>query len=230
MEKNEVTRETLASTFPTNSKSQKAKSDTEKLPEDKKIEKVVTGKVKKQKRGFGKKLAETFLEDNTKSVGDYVFHDVLIPAAKSMVCDIVGWGGFAEMLLFGSVRGGSARTTRQGGKSYTSYGSYFSSSIRDRDSGKDKDRGRDISRAGRARHDFDEIILETRGESEEVLSHLVDLTIDYGQATVADLYDLVGITSEFTDNKYGWTDLRNASVSRVRGGYLINLPRAVPID
>ena len=87
-----------------------------------------------------------------------------------------------------------------------------------------------MSRTSRARHDFDEIILETRGEAEEVLSHLVDLTIDYQQATVADLYDLVGITSNFTDNKYGWTDLRSASVTRVRDGYLINLPRTQILD
>ena len=226
MENNDDIRETLANNFPSNSKSQKPKVDSSKIPEGKKVEKVVTGSVKRQKRGFGKKMAETFLEDNTRSVGEYVFHDVLIPAAKSMICDIVGWGGFAEMLLFGSVRGGS-RSPRQGGRgSFTSYDkAYYGSSSKD-----PRDRGREISRVGRARHDFDEIILENRGEAEDVLSHLVDLTIDYGQATVADLYDLVDITSEFTDNKYGWTDLRNASVSRVRGGYLINLPRATPLD
>ena len=229
MENNDDIRETLANNFPSNSKSQKPKADSSKIPEGKKVEKVVTGSVKRQKRGFGKKMAETFLEDNTRSVGDYVFHDVLIPAAKSMICDIVGWGGFAEMLLFGSVRGSQTRSRQSGRGSFTSYDkAYYGGSARD--SRDPRDRGREISRVGRARHDFDEIILETRGEAEDVLSHLVDLTIDYGQATVADLYDLVDITSEFTDNKYGWTDLRNASVSRVRGGYLINLPRAVPLD
>lgn len=228
MDKNENF-ETLADNFPSNSKSQKAKSNTEKKPEERKVEKVVTGKVKRQKRGFGKKMAETFLEDNTRSVGDYVFHDVLIPAAKSMICDIVGWGGFAEMLLFGSVRGGS-RTTRQGGKSYTSYGAFFSGGGPGVRGPREQASRREMSRVGRAKHDFDEIVLESRGEAEDVLSHLVDMTIDYGQATVADLYDLVDITSDFTDNKYGWTDLRNASVSRVRGGYLVNLPRAIPLD
>lgn len=227
MDKNENF-ETLADNFPSNSKSQKVKTTSEKTPEEKKVEKVVIGKVKRQKRSFGKKMAETFLEDNTRSVGDYVFHDVLIPAAKSMICDIIGWGGFAEMLLFGSVKGGS-RTTRQGGKSFTSYGSFFSGAQGVRGPREQAAR-REISRVGRARHDFDEIILESRGEAENVLSHLVDMTIDYGQATVADLYDLVDINSDFTDNKYGWTDLRNASVSRVHGGYLINLPRALPLD
>ena len=49
--------------------------------------------------------------------------------------------------------------------------------------------------------------------------------------TVADLYDLVGLNHNFTDNKYGWTNLRNAQPVRDRDGYyILKLPRAVPID
>jgi hypothetical protein len=219
-----IDKEILTESYPSNSKKSRMK---ESLPETKKQEKVVTGIVKQKKKSWSKKLAEIFFEDDTKSVGSYIWHDVLIPAGKSMICDIVGWGGFAEMLLFGDKRGGS-RTRRESGRSYTSYGSYYSGTqgLRDRDKCGD----RDISKIGRARHDFDEIVLETRGEAEDVLSHLVDLTIDYGMATVADLYDLVGITSNHADIKYGWTDLRNSSVSRVRGGYLINLPRTQTLD
>lgn len=226
--RDDETRETLAENFPSNSKMQKVKNEPQKNPNERKIEKVVTGVVRKQKRGFGKKLAETFLEDATENVGNYIFHDVLIPAAKSLICDIIGWGGFAEQMLFGSSKG--SRTKRDGGRSYTSYGSSYKSLDRDRSSRSGGDDRRNISNVGRARHDFGEIVLETRGEAEEVLSHLVDLTVDYGMATVADLYDLVGITSNFTDNKYGWTDLRNSSVSRVSRGYLINLPRTQPLE
>jgi len=209
--------------YPSNSKLVKKE---EVKVEDKKVEKVISGIARKKKRSFGKKLAETFLEDDTKTVGSYVVHDVLIPAAKSMICDIVGWGGFAEMMLFGGKKG--SRTTRDRGKSITNYSnvSYRQSESRDRDT----PRSREVSKTSRARHDFDEIILETRGEAEQVLSHLVDLVVDYDEATVADFYDLVGITTEFTDNKYGWTDLRNVAVSRVRGGYVINLPRTQPLD
>lgn len=222
-------KEQLRDNFPSNSKIVKKEAQQPKI-EDRKLEKVVSGTVKRQKQGIGKKLAETFLEDDTKSVGSYIFHDVLIPAAKSMICDIVGWGGFAEMFLFGGERRGRSGGRRDNGRSYTSYGSYYRTTDRDRDRDpRDRDQ-RDISRASRARHDFDEIVLETRGEAETVLSHLVDLTIDYNQATVADLYDLVGITSNFTDNKYGWTDLRGAGVTRVRGGYLLDLPRTQLLD
>ena len=134
------------------------------------------------------------------------------------------FSGGLEMSLFGERKG--SRTSRDRNKSYVAYDKASYAGIRD----KDPRGGRTISKVGRTRHDFDEIILDTRGEAEEVLSTLVDLTIDYDMATVADLYDLVGIDSNFTDNKYGWTDLRNASVSRVRGGYLINLPHTQPLD
>jgi hypothetical protein len=217
-------KELLKDTFPSNSKTRKSidQQDTEEKPE--KLQKIITGGVKTKKRSFGKKMAETFLEDDTKSVTSYILHDVLIPAAKAMISDMVGGG--IEMLLFGERRRGSSSIRRDGSRSYTSYGSYYRSDSRDNR----PPSGREISKTARARHEFDDVVLDTRGEAEDVLSRLVDLTMDYGQATVADLYDLVGITGSFTDNKWGWTDLRSASVSRVRDGYLINLPRTQPLD
>lgn len=216
-------REQLKNSFPSNSKLTK-QGIPRVSQENKKVEKVVTGLVKTQKRGFRKKMADIFLEDDTKSVGSYIFNDVLIPAAKSMISDMVGGG--IEMLLFGDRRGRNT-SRRDSGRSQTSYGSYYRSIDRDP---REKDRPRELSRTSRARHDFDEIVIEQRGEAEEVLSLLVDLTVDYGQATVADLYDLVGIASSFTDNKYGWFDLREAGVTRVRNGYLLNLPRTQVLD
>lgn len=183
---------------------------------DKQVVKVTSGKVVQKKKSLGKKFAETFLGDDIESVSSYILHDVIIPAAKNMMSDTVSNG--IEMLLFGQVRG--SRTKRDRGKSYVSYSSYY-----DRDKKPTRPSARNTSR-----HNFDDIILETRGEAEEVLSHLVDLTEDYGMASVADLYDLVGITSNFTDNKYGWDNLSSASVNRVRDGYLISLPRTTVLD
>lgn len=200
--------------FPSNS--HKSKEETKK--QEKKVEKVTSGKVVKQKKSLGKKFAETFLGDNIESVSSYIIYDIIIPAAKNMISDTVSNG--IEMLLFGQTRG--SRTRRDRGKSYVSYSNYY----------KDRDRYRDrqISQRNRARHNFDDIILESRGEAEEVLSHLVDLTEDYGMASVADLYDLVGVTSNFTDNKYGWDNLSSGRVVPVRGGYLLELPRPIVLD
>ena len=73
-------------------------------------------------------------------------------------------------------------------------------------------------------------MLDNRGEAEEVLSRMDELIAAYGLVSVADLYDLVGITGDYTDNKYGWTDIRNASVVRVKNGYMIKMPKALPLN
>ena len=53
----------------------------------------------------------------------------------------------------------------------------------------------------------------------------------YQIVSVADLYDLAGITCRsYTANKYGWTDLRSAKVVRTRDGYILQLPRTVQIN
>ena len=193
----------------------------EEKKEDKKIEKVVSGNVIQKKKSFGKKMAGVFLEDDTKSVWQYLLYDVLIPAAKSTISDMVSSG--VEMLLFGSTRGrpnkrNNDKTT--GSLYYLNYSSCYDKPTRPNN----------INNLNRARMDFNDIILESRGEAEDVLTHLFDLVDRYGVASVADLYELVGIAGNFTDNKYGWTNLSSASVTRVRDGYLVNLPKPTPID
>jgi len=210
--------------FPSNSDKPKARRESQEPKREKQVA-VVKGRVTKQKKSLGAKFSETFFGDDTKSVGDYLVHDVLIPAMKATMSDMVSGG--IEMLLFGERRGRNTR--RDGGKSYVSYSSYYGDGRRNNDRD-NRDRGSNYSRTSRARHDFDDIIFESRGEAEEVLSHLVDLTIDYGVASVADFYDLSGIESQFTDNKYGWTTLRDACTDRVRNGYVIRLPQAKPLD
>ena len=192
--------------FPSNSKTKKEKP---------KPQRITTGRVIRKKKSLGKKFSETFIAEDSGSVLGYILHDVLIPAAKDMIYDTIK--GSVEMSLFGTTK--SSPRTKVQGRSHVAY-----NSIRD-------DRTpRHISNKDRAIHRFDDIVLESRGEAEEVLSHLVDLTIDYGQATVSDLYDLVGITGNFTDNKWGWMDLGSASVSRGREGYILNLPKPILID
>ena len=187
--------------------------------DSKRVEKVVKGQIVKRKRSILDNFSQTFFGDDTKSVASYVLWDVLIPAAKNTISEMVSTG--IEMLLFGESKGD--RTKRDRGKSYVSYSNFY------KDRGRDRGDRQDSFRA-RARHKFDDIVIESRGEAEEVLSALVDLIDNYDVATVADFYDLVGLTGEWSDNKYGWDNLNRATVNRVRDGYILVLPKPLPLD
>ena len=63
-----------------------------------------------------------------------------------------------------------------------------------------------------------------------MLNQMIDALATYNCVSVADLYDLVGMTSNYTDNKYGWYDLRTAYIQGVSGGYVIRLPKPVVLN
>ncbi|FAA01395.1 MAG TPA: hypothetical protein [Siphovirus UK_ancient_CT89] len=44
-------------------------------------------------------------------------------------------------------------------------------------------------------------------------------------ATVGDLYGMAGISQTYTDENWGWRDLRGARAVRARNGYILDLPK-----
>ena len=208
--------------YPGNSKRVTDNEPVKKAPaKEKKVQKVVVGEVTRRKKPLNKRFSETFVGGDAQSVWVYVLNDVVVPAAKDMIADSVSQG--IEKMLFGESRGRSRGAT-VAGAAYTSYNK-ISTQAKASSGGR-----RDISQRARASHNFDEIILNTRAEAQEVLDSLFTLISDYDVATVADLYEMVGQTGTFTDEKWGWVDMRGASVTRIKGGYLLNLPRPEYID
>lgn len=179
---------------------------------DKKVEKVVSGKTSTKKKSGIRKLSDTFLSEDVSNVKSYIFSEVLLPAAKKLVSDIVTNG--TNMLLYGEIK------NKKGNSSKVSYSRYYD------------DRSRDYrSPVVRNDFDYDEIIFETRGDAEAVLDAMYDILNQYKVVSVAELYDLASITTHnYTCNNYGWIDLRGSSVVRVRDGYILKLPRALAID
>ena len=191
---------------------------------EKKIEKVIEGEVIRRKKPLGRRISETFVKGDAQSVGQYVMFEVLLPALKDTIADVTSQG--VERMLFGEARSTSRRTGRRPGTNpYVQYDRFSSQNDRGRKQEKEYP-----SRRARASHDFDEIILATRAEAEEVISRLFDLVSKYDTASVRDLYELVGAEARFTDDKWGWTDLRGSGVTRVRDGYLLDLPPTEPLD
>lgn len=190
--------------YPSNSF--KTKEVQNRVEEKKKLDKVVVGQVKVKKKSGLSKFISGFVADETQDIKTYLFKDVVVPTIKKTITDVV------DMILYG----GSSKRKLPGSR--VSYRSYY-----------DEPRTSRIeSRVGPG-YSFKDVIIDTRGEAEEVLTQLHELIETYSIASVADFYDLVGISGDYTDNKYGWTNLASADVVRVRDGYQIKLPRALPI-
>jgi len=202
--------------YPPNSDASKRQAQ-----EDKNIKRVTSDEPIRRKKSLGKQFKETFVAGDAKTAVRYVMFDVLIPAAKDMIAE-AGTQGI-EKLIFGDTRRRGSTPPQAGPTGYVSYNRY---AMGNRQTAPQ----RVLSRQARARHDFDEIVLVSRVEAEEVIDKLYEVVSRYGAATVADLYELVGSPGTHTDNKWGWTNLRGAGVSRTRGGFLLDLPEPEPLD
>lgn len=195
--------------------SHKSRNEKQNLPERKRAEKVVRGKVKVKKNNT-RKLTDVFIAEDAANVKNYVLFDVIVPSIKKALYDLVV--GALDMTLFGGRGNSGAKRSTADKVSYKDYNGI--SSRRD---------DRFSSTTTTSGYSYDDITLTTRGEAETVLSRMDEIIEEYNEVRVADLYDLVGITGEYTDNKYGWTNIRSARVVRTRDGYKIEMPRALPL-
>lgn len=188
-------------------KSKELANETTKPEEKKKVEKIVTGTVKTKRKSGLSKMFKNIVSEDVHDIKTYLFSDIIVPTIKKTISDTV------DMILFGGSRKSRSTASR------VSYRSYY-----------EDPRDRDVRPlASSIAYNYDDIIVGTRGDAEAVLSQMNDILDTYKSVSVADLYDLVGLSGNYTDNKYGWTNLSTAEVVRVRDGYKLDLPRATPI-
>lgn len=184
--------------------------------EKKKVEKVISGTATR-KPDTARKLTNLFAPGDMSSISEYIIMDVIVPATKKMISEIVRNG--IDMILYGE----SGRSKNYSGNSdKVSYRSYYGSNDNNRSSSTTKTR---------SVFDYDNIMIPTRQEAEEVIRQMDAIIETYGMVSVADLYDLCGITDHnYMNAKYGWMNIRTAEAVRVRDGYVLKLPRALPLD
>ncbi len=185
-----------------------------------KLQPIAHGNVAVQQEKFGSKVASSFFKDDAHNIWEYLVFDVLIPAAKNAVSDLVSTG--INMLLFGENRAPSG-VKRTGDRSYVNYNNYYRSSY---SPPFDEDRYYRPQRSTkRESRKFDQVEVPSRKEAEDILNTMVDRTIMYGMASVADLYDLSGVPSVYTDNDWGWDSVEGSRIERSRNGYIIRMPQ-----
>lgn len=191
---------------------------TEQPPVKRVAEKVANGQVTAPKKTW-RDYARSFIVRGNKSVGAYLLEDVLMPSAQKTAVDLAKAvsdtfvSGISTVVYHGEA---PKRPTNASRASYTSF--YDA-----RDRGYSAPPPRAVS--------YDDVSFETRGEAEEVLNALDDLMMTYQLVRVADLYELAGISFDYTANNYGWTDISAARVERSRfdSRFVIRMPRPMPI-
>lgn len=189
---------------------------TAQKPPEKKVEKVVTGNVTIKKKSTFAKMRDMFIAEDADKVGNYILMDVLVPSIKRAIVDIIK--SSADM-IFGTKgsQKSSGTTYTYGGTPYVSYSSQS----------KSKPEPINVSRS---QYEVGDIIFENRNDAEEVLNQLSELINVYGQASVADLCELVNAPYEFVANKYGWKNIHDAVPIRVASGYSLRMPKSMPLE
>jgi hypothetical protein len=182
------------------------------------VKKVVQGNVTTLRRPFLMRLFSEMLP----SVGQYVVEEILIPAAKATLNDVVA--NALEMMLYGEPQRYSHRRDRS--ETYVSYNHRNTGPVRNRF---DKP-GIDEKPVGRSRSSVNDVVIADRTDAQEVLNQLAEIIDQYEFATVSDFYEMLGLEANWTDNNIGWDDLGSARVLRVRGGYTIDFPRPIKLD
>ena len=186
-------------------------------PVEKRVQKVVKTPVKTRKNEV-RKFADIFISEDVANVKNYIFMDVLVPAIKKAIYDIVTNG--IDMFLYGGT--GKGKSAGASGTK-VSYRNYYEQ----KNSGGYRGSENTRSRNG---FEYDDIVFDNRGEAEAVKQQMQAAIGRYGFVTVADLYDMVDLPTPYTSQKYGWMDVSGAVADRTRDGYVLRLPRAVPID
>lgn len=188
---------------------------------DKQIVKVVTGEVIQKEPGIGRKFKNVFFGGDLNTSLRFVYADVLLPAARSMISDAVR--NVVDGILWGENR-------RRAAPDYRPRVSYNNPLNRDNVRHINErriylpDQPPKYIQRDRARVDLNDIILARKEDAELVVERLIDIVNQFDVASVADLYDLLGLTSSYTDNSYGWTRLNTVEIRQRGDGYIIDLP------
>lgn len=202
--------------FPGNSRRNVTRpATTEPEAEQPKLEPVVTGKVIKRKKPLGQRFVKTFFAGD--GVLGYLGKEVLLPALQNLITDFVTQG--VNRAVYGDAAPPRSTTRGSAPRTHVSYNQPTSIV---RPSAAATPTRRPVTQP--SAFDLGDIIVGTKIEADLICEKLYETVEEYGAATVANLNDLIGQTSAYTDHKWGWTDLERLSIARVREGFLIKLP------
>lgn len=176
---------------------------------------VVKDGVTVKKKGEIRKAADDFLSEKVTNLKSYAFKEILLPNLKRGVMDII------SMLINDEPY---YNRDRRGGGIKRDYNAISRPSSRDRDFDRD-DRAYRSRRPSLWCEDFE---FDSRIDAERVIDEMYDRIREYKMVSIADLYDLMDISWDYTYLNYGWTDISNLKLTRSISGntWVLRMPKA----
>ena len=192
------------------------------------VEKRITeGKV--HEKGPLEKAVGVFLAEDFETVKGHIMDDYISPRLTDFAKDAVrkvkrfiidSIAGAAEIALFGKSERRDGYYNR-GDRPYSSYYYRYGDSYSQENRNQEEHKIRSLVMP---------IEIPSYGKAEEVLGELIAITKKYPCASVGDYYDLVGIQPSSVDYDRGWFDLVDVKIIEGRDGYILDLPKPVPLN
>lgn len=180
---------------------------------------VAKGRAHTKKPGFFAKLRGNLISEDASSVKGYIIGDVLIPSFKKAISDIVVDG--IDIILYGEA--GRGRRRNNSGRVEYSRSSYVD--VNRRYSSYRTDEKDSSRRTSRTESIYEDIIVDTKREADDILEKACDYLDSYSVISVADVYELANQDRfPHSAHNWGWTNVASARVIRVNDGFLIKMP------
>ena len=190
------------------------KKPAAKVEEKKSIGKVVTGNVTIKKKSEGRKILEKIFPSAGSDLKTTLMDDVIFPMLKNGLLEAV------SRILWPN-GDGPVRSSSFGGGTRINYSGFS----------KPQARQHYIPAGSTVGFDYDRIAFETHGDAEAVLMALDENIDAYGFATVGAFYEAAGVTTNNAQvEKFCWRSIGDAKVAQVGGGWIIRMPRPMPLD
>lgn len=206
------------------SNSKKSREIKKKDDKPETFDKVITGEVVVRKKSLGERLKSTFLGGDAQSVARYIAGEVLLPALRNLLVDATTKG--VERMVYGETN----PRRRQNYGPRVSYNSPVNRGYRSElrypyPQANLPDQPSHPIQSGSGM----DIVLQSREEAELVLERMNDIIETYDIVSVADFKQIVGLPTNYIDNRWVWYNTRGSDVRQVRDGFLLNLPPSEPI-
>jgi hypothetical protein len=167
-------------------------------------------------KGVLDKFKDNFIKQDIHVVKDKLVDNVLIPSIKRIISDTISNG--IDMILYGEVQNKNSWGFPNSSSGFSKISMIPYNSIFEKKKPMEQQSANEVYEYGR-------VTVASMEAAKDVIRQMREICDLYHNVRVADLYDLVKLVPNGTDNRYGWTDFSTATFRMLPDGrYLIVTP------